>query len=70
MDPLDGIAVGIVLKLIVHSVRARSLVGLFKTRFESRREAPTRDVEAHGPATLPSLLRALGSRAARRLVGA
>ncbi len=62
VDLLVGIAAGVILKLVIHAVRARSLGALFKTRFEGRREGSTLFVDAHGPATffsLPKAARAL-----------
>ncbi|MCA9606989.1 MAG: SulP family inorganic anion transporter [Myxococcales bacterium] len=57
VDLLVGIATGIVLKVLIHAVRAKGIVPLFTTRFESERRGDTLTVKAHGPATFLALLK-------------
>ena len=55
-DLLLGIAVGVVLKIVLHAIRAKSLTALFTTEVESERRDPKLTIRVKGPATFLSLL--------------
>lgn len=57
VDLLVGIAGGILLKIALHAIRARSLSTLFRTRVDSERDGDTLVVRVKGAATFLALLK-------------
>jgi len=68
-DLLVGVAAGIVLKIVVHTVRVGSLGALFRTKFHTAREGSILRVRVEGPATFLALLKAQSALAAARDAG-
>jgi MFS superfamily sulfate permease-like transporter len=56
-DLLVGIAAGIALKIVLHAVRSRTFVGLFRTRVRSERRDDDLVVTVEGPATFLAVLK-------------
>ncbi len=55
VDLLVGIAAGILLKVVLHGARTRSVAALFRTRIEARRDGDRLVVAVEGPATFLAL---------------